>query len=239
MRLLYLTFFGSNTRTKLFNKKIHEPYIFMLLPMLILAIFSIFAGYMLKDLFIGFGSITWMNSIFLLPNNLNNDAEFISLIYNFKQFPFIVTCSAAILAIALYAFNPYYLYNLSFRYNNLFTFFLKKWSFDIIYNEIIVRFFLYLGYQGTFKTVDRGLLEFIGPSGISKIVTYFATTLSNLQTGFIFHYLTFFFLGFLIPLLGFFYSLFFLPFSSLTDYFILSSLILLSLPVLLKRFNKF
>ena len=46
----------------------HEGDIFMSLPLIILAIFSIFFGYITKDIFIGLGSDFFSdNSIFIHP----------------------------------------------------------------------------------------------------------------------------------------------------------------------------
>src|SRR5437764_3478770 len=57
VKILYLTFL-SNPNGPLINYKIiHEAHFFMSLPLILLAIFSIFFGYITKDLFIGLGSV--------------------------------------------------------------------------------------------------------------------------------------------------------------------------------------
>ena len=54
-------------------KNAHEGDIFMSLPLIILAIFSIFFGYITKDIFIGLGSGFFSdNSLFIHPTTWNN-----------------------------------------------------------------------------------------------------------------------------------------------------------------------
>jgi NADH-ubiquinone oxidoreductase chain 5 len=55
----------------------------MSLPLFILAIASIFIGYIFRDAFIGLGSSFFGNSIMILPKNADIaiESEFISAIY--------------------------------------------------------------------------------------------------------------------------------------------------------------
>ena len=49
---------------------IHEENIILTIPLIILSFFSIFSGYLFKDLFIGLGSNFFGGSIFIYPDNL-------------------------------------------------------------------------------------------------------------------------------------------------------------------------
>jgi len=55
VKVLYLTFL-TNLMTLINYKKAHEGDIYMSIPLIILAIFSIFFGYISKDIFIGLGT---------------------------------------------------------------------------------------------------------------------------------------------------------------------------------------
>src|SRR5207237_9798334 len=71
VKVLYLTFLtnpnGSLINYKQYNAA-HEGDIFISMPLIILAIFSIFFGYLTKDIFIGLGSgFFYDNSIFIHP----------------------------------------------------------------------------------------------------------------------------------------------------------------------------
>ena len=53
MRSLYLTFLGKTNGYKKVVEHAHEPKLFMLVPLFVLGIGSIFVGYLGKDLFMG------------------------------------------------------------------------------------------------------------------------------------------------------------------------------------------
>ena len=49
----------------------------------------------------------------------------------------------------------------------LYTFLNRKWFFDKIYNEFISQIILNLSYHTTYKAIDRGIIESVGPYGYS------------------------------------------------------------------------
>ena len=75
-----------------YYKHAHEGDLFLSLPLVILAVFSIFFGYITKDIFIGLGSSFFIdNSIFIHPvHEIMLDTYFILLIiidyYIFRLF---------------------------------------------------------------------------------------------------------------------------------------------------------
>jgi NADH-ubiquinone oxidoreductase chain 5 len=74
----------------------------MSLPLFILAIGSIFVGYLGKDIFIGPGSTFFTHSIYVLPNHITLiNAEFLSPII--KQIPVIGSIIGAVTAIIIYS----------------------------------------------------------------------------------------------------------------------------------------
>lgn len=98
----------------------------------------------------------------------------------------------------------------------------KKWYLDILQNRLILKILLNFGYLVSFKTLDRGFIELVGPYGIPKVILTYGNKLTSLQTGQIMHYLFFMVIGvclFLFLSSMFFFidyrlaSLFFLLFS--------------------------
>src|SRR5258708_1985555 len=78
VKVLYLTFL-SNPNGPLINyKHAHDSDIYMSTPLIILAIFSIFFGYLTKDIFIGLGSNFFIdNGLFIHPSHeIMLDTEF-------------------------------------------------------------------------------------------------------------------------------------------------------------------
>jgi len=60
--------------------------------------------------------------------------------------------------------------------------------FDRIYNEWLAQPALWVGYTITFKTLDKGGLEYFGPAGLAALGNDLAHRFGRFQTGFLFHY---------------------------------------------------
>lgn len=189
MRLIYLTFLSKPNGFRVLILNAYEAPFRMALPLFILCIPSIFIGYLTKDMIIGLGSDFWQGSVYIQPMNFNLlDAEHIPQFA--KLLPVILSFSGALLSFVLYAYYSSFLY--SFKISSLgskfYTFFNRKWFFDKVYNEIIGQFFLNAAYHYTYKQIDRGLIESVGPFGLTNLVYRLATFLKDLQTGFFYHY---------------------------------------------------
>lgn len=182
-RLIFFTFVNNANYNK--NIVIYESSFFLLLPLVILGFGSIFLGYILKDFFIGFGSDSWNNAIFSYPFHFHIfESEFLNI--NLKWLPFNLSLIGIILAVVLnlnlIKINPKW-------YTSLLFFINKKWYFDIIYNKIIVFPLLNFGYFISFKNLDRGFIELLGPYGVVSVISKSTSIISKLQTGQLIHYI--------------------------------------------------
>jgi NADH-ubiquinone oxidoreductase chain 5 len=189
MRLAFLTFLSEPNGFKSVIIGAHDSPIKMALPLFILAFPSIFIGYFSRDLFIGLGSGVWNNAIFVLPNNLNMiDAEFAPQF--FKLLPVCLSMFGASLALFLYTFSSkdLYLFKTSFIGKKIYTFLNKKWFFDKFYNEFLNQALLNFGYFISYKAIDRGFIEMIGPFGLTKTIFNKSDIVSSFQTGNIYDY---------------------------------------------------
>ena len=189
IKLDYLTFLAEPNGYKPIIIHAHDSPIKMGLPLAILTIPSIFIGYFTKDMTIGMGSDFWGNSIYVLPKNMNMiDAEFIPHIW--KVFPVCFSILGATLSFFLYTFGTNFLYKIkmSFFGRKLYNFLNKKWLFDKVYAEFIIQSFLSFSYHISYKIVDRGIIEILGPMGLSNLVSKKSHSLHKLQTGFLYHY---------------------------------------------------
>lgn len=195
-RLLYLTFFTkSNSYESSLNHAHDAPFV-MAFPLIILAFGSIFVGYIFKDMIIGLGTSFWGNSIFTLPQNLSMiESEFIP--YPIKLLPVIVSFIGASLAWALNSTYGMILYEIktSTIGRDLYTFLNKRWYFDKVYNDFVGTPLLNFGYNVTYKTLDKGIIEIVGPYGIINTVRRLSQLFSSLQTGYIHHYAFFMIVG--------------------------------------------
>jgi NADH-ubiquinone oxidoreductase chain 5 len=100
-----------------------------------------------------------------------------------------------------------------------YLFLVKKWYFDVIYNEFLVKNVTSFGYFISFKSIDRGLLELMGPLGIIRILKILTKKASLFQTGLIYHYIFFIVLGLISIILFWFLVPVYLKSSLIIIYF--------------------
>lgn len=188
-RLLALTFLVKPNGSQIVYKNTHDAPTFITISLTILVIFSIFTGYLGKDLFTGLGNDFWSSSIFMLPEHeLQINSEFMPIYL--KLIPLILSFTGILAGILLYTKYTNIIHNLKkYKISRQITeFFTKKWYFDIVYNWFGARLLLDLGYHTTFKNIDRGLLETFGPLGIQNLIQNITKKFAFLQSGFIYNY---------------------------------------------------
>jgi NADH-ubiquinone oxidoreductase chain 5 len=230
-RLISLVFLTTPQGNKESYLNSHESKLAVIIPLLILAIFSIFFGFLFSDLFVGLGTDFWANSVFTHPNNISLvEAEF-SLNPIIKLLPAILSLSGAALAIYLYHLQPIWLINLKWNSNgidkdnsrsikfigignSIYTFLNGKYFFDSMYNQYFITNGFKLGYTIS-KEIDRGAIEFLGPFGLSNYFNNTGKNLANLDTGIITTYSLYITLGLLALLFLVFAPLFFNNFGNL------------------------
>lgn len=185
VKVLYLTFLANPNGSSQYYKHAHEGDIFLSLPLVILAIFSIFFGYITKDLFIGLGSSFFIdNSIYIHPNHEIFIVTEFAVPTIFKLLPLIFTISFSVLAILFSEFLPKSLINfkLSRLGYNIFGFFNQRFLIEMFYNRYITNFILNLGGQTT-RVLDKGSIELIGPFGLEIGLLKLSKNISCLSTG--------------------------------------------------------
>jgi NADH-ubiquinone oxidoreductase chain 5 len=187
IRLIHLTFLSKAAGHNAVYRNSHEGSWVMGLPLLLLSIGSIWVGFLTKDLLIGLGTDFWANAIFTHPANLVMvDAEFLP--HSIKLIPIVFSLTGAISALILYSFFADTLYSLKRNNSGLYTFGNRKWLFDKVYAEWIIQPVFNHAYSSTYLTVDRGLLEVLGPYGIGKALYSHALSISHFQSGHWYHY---------------------------------------------------
>lgn len=203
VKVLYLTFLTNPNGSMNYYRHAHEGDIFLSLPLVVLAIFSIFFGYLTKDIFIGLGSSFFIdNSIFIHPSHeIMLDTEF-AVPTLFKILPFIFTVSFSILAIVFSEFLPQSLINFKFSNlgYNIFGFFNQRFLVEMFYNKYITNLVLYLGGQTT-KVLDKGSIELIGPYGLETGLVKLSKNISSLSTSIVTTYALYILVGIISYLL--------------------------------------
>ncbi len=181
-RLFFKTFFGEYNNKSIPIEKTHESPLVMIIPLIILAIGAVSAGYLFKEIFIGNNSTFWGDSILFL--------DFVKL----ENIPlWLITITPLIISIAIPL--SYYLYikdktilngikksNLPL-YNLLFN----KWYIDEIYDFIFINPLKKIGVF-FWKKGDQNTIDRFGPDGISKIIKFISNKAIQFQSGYIYDY---------------------------------------------------
>jgi len=211
VKVLYLTFLTNPNGPIVNYKQAHEGDIFMSLPLMILAVFSIFFGYITRDIFIGLGTGFFSdNALFIHPlHEIMIDTEFgVPLI--FKWLPLVFTISLSIISIILSEYMPNVL--MYFKLNrlgyNIFSFFNQRFLIELFYNKFITNFILMLGGHTT-KVLDKGSVELLGPYGLEKGLLKLSKSISDLDTGVITSYALYILIGLIFYIL--------IPYLNITD----------------------
>lgn len=208
IRLLSFVFFSYFNGFPSFIRFIYDMPIYMNLVIFLLSIFSIFIGFYVYDMMVGLGSDFWQNSLFTYNAF---DYEFNSIYI--KILPIIYSLYGIIICLLLYNSKYMYLFMYVSQVFQLFYkklyFFNKRWYFDKIYNEYIVNPILVnFAYYITLQLLDKGAIEFFGPSIITKFILKNLLFVSRIQTGLVYHYagimLNFILFLFAIPMFSLF-----------------------------------
>ncbi len=182
-RLFFKTFHGTYNNKVVSINDTHESPITMLLPLILLSIGSVLAGFIFKETLIGHHSNEfWQSSIFFL-NEINHD--FIPLWFLLIT-PFLVVISIPI-SYYYFIFNTKILE--SFKNTNLplYNFLMNKWYIDELYEVIFVNPAKKIGLF-FWKKGDVGSIDKFGPDGIARLVKIIANKAGKFQSGFIYDY---------------------------------------------------
>lgn len=170
-RLLFLAFVNTPNSSNTAFYHSHEPSISMLFPLSFLALSSIFFGFLFKDLFLGLGSPFFTSLL---------DSEFLPS--SIKLLPLFFSLWG--LFLATFYLSPRATFP---RRTALHSFLSSSWHFDFIYNSTFAKPLLTFGLLIPYKTLDRGLWESVGPSGLSSLFFSSSRFLSSFHSGFLFH----------------------------------------------------
>lgn len=198
VKVLYLTFLTNPNGPLINYKQAHEGDIYMGLPLIILAIFSIFFGYITKDIFIGLGSDFFSrdNSLFIHPiHEIMLDTEF-AVPTVFKLLPLAFTVSLTIISLIFSEVLPNIL--IFFKFTrlgyNIFGFLNQRFLIELFYNKYVTAFIFKLGAHTT-KVLDKGSIELLGPYGLEKGLLSLSRNIARLDTGVVTSYALYILIG--------------------------------------------
>ncbi len=183
-RLVFKTFHGRPHDTQHYEAA-HESPRSMLIPLFVLAVGSILAGYPFYQVFVG----PEVESFFRESLKLNTELLEVMHHTNFwiALLPTVAMALGFGVAWLFYIRRPDIPAELASQHEVAYNFLLNKWYFDEIYDRIIVRPTLWLG-RLLWKGGDGWLIDGFGPDGVSAWVIDVTRNVVRLQTGYMYHY---------------------------------------------------
>jgi len=191
-RLIFKTFHGEYNNKSIKIEETHESPLVMLIPLIILSIGAIFAGFLFKDLFIshdGYDSFWAQSILFLEPLSSEHPPMWFLLLT-----PILVLISIPI-AYYLFVKNKSIPEEIVKINRPLYQFLVNKWYFDELYDYIIIKPSKKIGLF-LWKTCDVKIIDGFGPDGISMLIKKVSQKANKFQSGFIYQYAFVMLLGF-------------------------------------------
>ncbi len=186
-RLMFMTFHGEPRGPKEVMDHAHESPPVILIPLVILAIGAVGAGFVFSGYFVGDGHAAfWGTSILMLgEDNILEAAHHVP--FWVKALPLVAAVSGIAIAALCYLWKTGIPGRVATFNRDAHQFLLNKWYFDELFDLLLVRSSKWLGYQ-LWKIGDRQIIDGFGPDGVSATVIRIARRAAALQTGFVYHY---------------------------------------------------
>src|SRR5690606_17213311 len=185
-RLIFLTFHGKPRASEEVMSHVHESPKVLTVPLILLAIGAVFAGFLFTGYFTGDNyAAFWGESLYLAGENVMEAAHHVPTWV--KLLPLVM--SAAGFALAWYAYirRPDIPAAFARSHEPLYKFSLNKWYFDEIYDFLFVRSAKFLG-RFLWKKGDGQTIDGLGPDGLSAVVLDMSRRARKLQSGYVYHY---------------------------------------------------
>jgi len=187
-RLLFMTFHGKPRASDEVMHHIHESPPVMLLPLVLLALGALFAGYIghnLLDMVEPNGSF-WNGALMMgkgetILERAEHVPGWVSLL------PTIMGITGIALAYLFYIARPALPGKVAAAFPALYRFLFNKWYFDELYDAVFVRPALCLG-RYLWRFWDTRVIDGLGPNGAAWVSAVLGRRASRLQTGYLYHY---------------------------------------------------
>jgi NADH-quinone oxidoreductase subunit L len=185
-RLIFMTFHGEPHDEHHYEAARESPLV-MLIPLAVLAIGSLGAGWAFLHIFEGKGAEEFFRTSLSIAsdNHVLEDMEHLPLAVSLA--PTVMMIIGFLFAYQFYIRRPDIPANLARDQGVLYRFLLNAWYFDWIYDKIFVRPTLWLG-RLLWKGGDGFVIDGFGPDGVSARVLDVTRNVVRLQTGYLYHY---------------------------------------------------
>ncbi|MCM2292177.1 NADH-quinone oxidoreductase subunit L [Allorhizobium sp. BGMRC 0089] len=186
-RLAFMTFFNKPRASHEVMHHVHESPQVMLIPLYVLTLGALFAGFIFHNYFFGeaYGEF-WKGALFTSAHNeiLENHEHVPTWVH---LSPFIAMLIGLVLAWYMYIKSPKTPEKLAKSQWALYQFLLNKWYFDELYDLLFVRSAKAIG-RFLWKKGDIATIDAYGPNGVAASVAGLTQRVVRLQTGYLYHY---------------------------------------------------
>ncbi len=183
-RLIFKTFHGEPHDRHHYDEAKESPLV-ILIPLGVLALGSIAAGFPLKEYFAGH------HVEHFFRQSLKQSAAVIDAIHHVPLWVALTPTAMMFLGWGIsayfYLLRPDIPVEMARQQDMLYRFLLNKWYFDEIYDFIFVRPVLWLG-RVLWKGGDGYVIDGFGPDGVSARVLDVTRNVVRLQSGYLYHY---------------------------------------------------
>ncbi|MBX3564668.1 MAG: NADH-quinone oxidoreductase subunit L [Sphingomonas sp.] len=164
----------------------HESPWPMLVPLVLLTLGAVFAGFVFHGIFIEpeSGEHFWKGAIAFNEH----------LMHSMHEVPVWVKLSATVAMLSglligwlAYVKAPEFPARFAEQFNVLYRFLLNKWYFDELYNFLFVRPAFAIG-RLLWKAGDEGTIDRFGPNGIARLIQFGGKGTARLQSGYLYTY---------------------------------------------------
>ena len=158
----------------------------MLVPLIVLSLGAVFAGFLFHDQFIGAeGGIEFWKGALSFDSHLMHAAHEVPTWVKFA--PFTVMLTGLLIAWLAYIKNTDWPQRFVATFTGLYTFLLNKWYFDELYNVLFVKPAFAIG-RFFWKFGDVGFIDRFGPNGLAALVVQGNKVTRRLQSGYLYTY---------------------------------------------------
>lgn len=186
-RLTFMTFHGRPRASADVMHHVHESPQVMLVPLYVLGVGALLAGFLFHDYFFGHEYMEfWKGALFTLPENEILE-EYHHVPLWVKWSPFVAMALGLVTAWYMYIRSPETPKYLAEQHRGLYQFLLNKWYFDELYDFLFVRSAKRLG-TFLWKEGDGRVIDGLGPNGVAARVLDVTDRVVRLQTGYLYHY---------------------------------------------------
>ena len=161
----------------------HESPWTMTVPLVLLSIGAVFAGFAFTGPFVGSGAF-WQGSL-VFNEHLHEATEAVPGWV--KLSPTVVMLAGLLIAWLAYLRDTSVPKRFAATFRGLYAFLLNKWYFDELYDFLFVRPAFALG-RFLWQRGDQGTIDRFGPDGVARLAVWGNTITARVQSGYVYTY---------------------------------------------------